>query len=60
MKKIQLRNRIYMGDYKCMDLWNQEVWVDDHTAQQGELTQFYRGGYTLFSLAKNEYRYANL
>lgn len=59
MKRIQLRNRVQMGDYKCMDLWDQEVWVDDHTTQQGELTQFYRGGYTLFMLAKSEYRYVN-
>lgn len=59
MKKIQLRNRIHIGDYKCIDLWNQEVWVDDYTTQQGGLTQFYRGGYTLFPLSKDEYRYVN-
>ncbi len=59
MKKILLRNRIQQGDYKCIDLWNGEVWVDDYTTQQGELTQFYRGGYTLFMLAKSEYIYIN-
>jgi len=59
MKKIKLRNRIQIGNYKCVDLWNQEMWVDDYTTQQGELTQFYRGGYTLCMLAKSEYRYVN-
>lgn len=59
MRKIQRRNRIQLGDFKCMDLWSDPIWVDDHTTTQGELTQFYRGGYTLFMLAKNEYRYVN-
>lgn len=59
MRKIQTRNRIQLGAYKCMDVWSEPIWVDDRTTTQGDMTQFYRRGYTLFALARNEYRYIN-
>jgi hypothetical protein len=42
-----------------IDKWGDTYWVDDYTSQQGELIQFYKGGYTLFCLGKNDFRYIN-
>lgn len=59
MRKIQVKISSPIGQYKCAEYWGDTYWVDDYTSQQGELIQFYKGGYTLFCLGKNEFRYVN-
>ena len=59
MRKIQVKISSPIGQYKCSERWGDTYWVDDYTSQQGELIQFYKGGYTLFCLGKNEFRYVN-
>ena len=59
MRKIQRKISFPIGQYKCSEYWGNTYWVDDYTSQQGELIQFYKGGYTLFCLGKNEFRYIN-
>ena len=59
MKKIQLKIRRNIGQYKCVERWGDTYWVDDYTSQHGELIQFYKGGFTLFCLGKNDFRYIN-
>ena len=59
MRKIQVKISSPIGQYKCSEYWGNTYWVDDYTSQQGELIQFYKGGYTLFCLSKNEFRYIN-
>lgn len=54
MRKIQVKISSPIGQYKCA-----EYWVDDYTLQCGSLIQFFKGGYTLFCLGKNEFRYVN-
>ena len=52
MRKIQIKISSPIGQYKCVESWGNTYWVDDYTSQQGELIQFYKGGYTLFCLGK--------
>lgn len=59
MRKIQLKSSVCINSYMRIDKWGDTYWVDDYTSQQGELIQFYKGGYTLFCLGKNEFRYVN-
>lgn len=59
MRKIQLKSSVCINSYMRIDKWGDTYWVDDYTSQQGELIQFYKGGYTLFCLGKNEFRYIN-
>ena len=59
MRKIQVKISSPIGQYKCSERWGDTYWVDDYTSKQGELIQFYKGGYTLFCLGKNEFRYVN-
>lgn len=59
MRKIQVKISSPIGQYKSIERWGNTYWVDDYTSQQGELIQFYKGGYTLFCLGKNEFRYVN-
>lgn len=59
MRKIQRKISIPIGQYRSIERWGETYWVDDYTSQQGELIQFYKGGYTLFCLSKNDYRYIN-
>lgn len=59
MRKIQVKISSPIGQYKCSEYWGNTYWVDDYTSKQGELIQFYKGGYTLFCLGKNEFRYVN-
>ena len=59
MRKIQLKSRVCINSYMRIDKWGDTYWVDDYTSQHGELIQFYKGGYTLFCLGKNEFRYIN-
>lgn len=59
MRKIQRKISIPIGQCKSIERWGDTYWVDDYTSQQGELIQFYKGGYTLFCLGKNEFRYIN-
>lgn len=59
MRKIQLKSSVCINSYMRIDKWGDTYWVDDQTSQQGELIQFYKGGYTLFCLGKNDFRYIN-
>ena len=59
MRKIQLKINRNIGQYKCVESWGNTYWVDDYTSQHGELIQFDKGGYTLFCLGKNDFRYIN-
>ena len=59
MRKIQLKSRVCINSYMRIDKWGDTYWVDDYTSQHGELIQFYKGGYTLFCLGKNDFRYIN-
>jgi hypothetical protein len=59
MRKIQLKSSVCVNSYMRIDKWGDTYWVDDYTSQQGELIQFYKGGYTLFCLGKNDFRYIN-
>ena len=59
MKKIQVKISRNICQYKCVERWGDTYWVDDHTSHQGELIQFYKGGYALFCLGKNDFRYIN-
>ena len=45
MRKIQRKISIPIGQYKSIERWGDTYWVDDYTSQQGELIQFYKGGY---------------
>ena len=59
MRKIQLKIRVCINSYMRIDKWGDTYLVDDYTSQHGELIQFYKGGYTLFCLGKNDFRYIN-
>lgn len=59
MRKIQVKISSPIGQYKSIERWGDTYWVDDYTSQQGELIQFYKGGYTLFCVGKNDFRYIN-
>ena len=59
MRKIQVKISSPIGQYKCVEYWGNTYWVDDYTLEYGGLIQFFKGGYTLFSLGKNEFRYIN-
>ena len=59
MRKIQVKTIRNIGQYKCVESWGNTYWVDDYTSQHGELIQFYKGGFTLFCLGKNDFRYIN-
>ena len=59
MRKIQLKSRVCINSYMRIDKWGDTYGVDDYTSQNGELIQFYKGGYTLFCLGKNDFRYIN-
>ena len=59
MRKIQVKIRRNIGQYKCVERWGDTYWVDDYTSHQGELIQFFKGVYTLFCLGKNDFRYIN-
>ena len=59
MRKIQLKSRVCINSYMRIDKWGDTYWVDDYTSQHGELIQFYKGGYALFCLGKNDFRYIN-
>ena len=59
MRKIQLKSSVCINSYMRIDKWGDTYWVDDYTSQHGELIQFYKGGYTLFCLGKNDFRYIN-
>ena len=59
MRKIQVKIRRNIGQYKCVESWCNIYLVNDYTSHQGELIQFFKGGYTLFCLGKNDFRYIN-
>lgn len=59
MRKIQLKSSVYVNSYMRIDKWGDTYWVDDYTLEYGGLIQFFKGGYTLFCLGKNEFRYIN-
>lgn len=59
MRKIQVKISSPISQYKCAEYWGNTYWVDDYTLQCGSLIQFFKGGYTLFCLGKNEFRYIN-
>ena len=59
MRKIQVKITRNIGQYKSIERWGNTYWVDEYTSQQGELIQFYKGGYALFCLVKNDFRYIN-
>lgn len=59
MRKIQVKISSPIGQYKCAEYWGNTYWVDDCTLEYGGLIQFFKGGYTLFCLGKNEFRYIN-
>lgn len=59
MRKIQRKISIPIGQYKSIERWGDTYWVDDYTLEYGGLIQFFKGGYTLFCLSKNEFRYIN-
>lgn len=59
MRKIQLKSSVYINSYMRIDKWGDTYWVDDYTLEYGGLIQFFKGGYTLFCLGKNEFRYVN-
>ena len=59
MRKIQVKISSPIGQYKCAEYWGNTYWVDDYTLEYGGLIQFFKGGYTLFCLSKNEFRYIN-
>ena len=56
MRKIQVKISRNIGQYKRIERWGYTYWVDDYTSQQGELIQFYKGGYALFCLCKNDFK----
>ena len=59
MRKIQVKISRNIDQYKCVERWGDTYLVDEYTSQQGELIQFYKGGYALFCLGKNDFRYIN-
>lgn len=59
MRKIQLKSSVCINSYMRIDKWGDTYWVDDYTLEYGGLIQFFKGGYTLFCLCKNEFRYIN-
>ncbi len=59
MRKIQLKSSVCINSYMRIDKWGDTYWVDDYTLEYGGLIQFFKGGYTLFCLGKNEFRYIN-
>lgn len=59
MRKIQVKISSPIDQYTCAESWGNTYWVDEYTSQQGELIQFYKGGYTLFCVGKNDFRYIN-
>ena len=59
MRKIQVKISRNIGQFKCVESWGNTYWVDNYTSQHGELIQFYKGGYALFCLGKNDFRYIN-
>lgn len=59
MRKIQVKISSPIDQYTCVESWGNTYWVDDYTLEYGGLIQFFKGGYTLFSLGKNEFRYIN-
>lgn len=59
MRKIQLKSSVCVNSYMRIDKWGDMYWVDDYTLEYGGLIQFFKGGYTLFCLGKNEFRYVN-
>lgn len=59
MRKIQLKSSVCVNSYMRIDKWGDTYWVDDYTLEYGGLIQFFKGGYTLFCLGKNEFRYIN-
>ena len=59
MRKIQLKSRVCINSYMRIDKWVDTYWVDDYTLEYGGLIQFFKGGYTLFCLGKNDFRYIN-
>lgn len=59
MRKIQLKSSVCINSYMRIDKWGDTYWVDDYTLEYGGLIQFFKGGYTLFCLGKNEFRYVN-
>ena len=59
MRKIQLKSSVCINSYMRINEWGDTYWVDDYTLEYGGLIQFYKGGYTLFCLGKNDFRYIN-
>lgn len=59
MRKIQLKSSVSINSYMRIDKWGDTYCVDDYTLEYGGLIQFYKGGYTLFCLGKNDFRYIN-
>ena len=59
MRKIQLKSSVCINSYMRIDKWGDTYWVDDYTFEYGGLIQFFKGGYTLFCLGKNDFRYIN-
>lgn len=59
MRKIQLKSSVCINSYMRIDKCGDTYWVDDYTLEYGGLIQFFKGGYTLFCLGKNEFRYIN-
>ena len=59
MRKIQVKISRRIGQYKCFESLGDTYWVDDYTLEYGGLIQFFKGGYTLFCLGKNDFRYIN-
>ena len=57
MRKIQLKSSVCINSYMRIDKWGDTYWVDDYTLEYGGLIQFYKGGYILFCLGKNDFRY---
>ena len=59
MRKIQVKISRNIGQYKCVESWDNTYWVDDYTLEYGGLIQFFKGGYTLFCFGKNDFIYIN-
>ena len=59
MRKIQVKISRNIGQYKCVESWDNTYLVDDYTLEYGRLIQFFKGGYTLFCFGKNDFRYIN-
>lgn len=52
--KILVRTRIRLDDFKVCDAW-QPHFVDDQVLSYGEVTQFYKGGYTYRAFRNDEF-----